>query len=902
MNWFRSFGFGRRKRELQEELEAHLQMAIADRVERGETEQAARQAALREFGNIALVQEVTRSTWGWSNLECLAHDVRYALRQLRKTPGFTVTAILTLALGIGANVAIFSLIYSAMLRSLPVPHPEELVSLQAHFAEVHSHDLIDEKLAPLQRNGMYKALSGQHALDGLCGLISGRITDSTEDQPVHIGTAEVTGGCFSTLEVVPLLGRLITPADDTPEPGPQGFAAVISYAWWNARYHRDPSVIGKKLVVQDIFSRPRPIVIVGVLPPDFHGLSVGDNPRMYMPAYFSGAENRDVNSNISMLLFGRLKKGETVDRAEAELQPLFQNWLREAKMWDVTDHSHTRLILKPDAAGYSGVAQVYGKALRLLQMLVATILISGCLYLSSLFSARATVRRHEFAVRAALGASRARLMAQSMIESALLVGAGGIAGIFVAWGSASYLIHFISRSSVPLLFDVRPQGWILVSAAVVSLLALVLTGLLPAWRASKPNVITDIKEFRLGVPGVGRRRLGSMLFPLQVALSLVVIVVSSLLSASLLRALTQDNGFRLSGSVFVSTDIPMVLPEQDKDHKKLRATLAMYDDLLEELNHTPGIRSASADVTHPLGGSLYGADASSQYRSLPGDSNDIPFAKNWIAPRYFETAGTHMLAGREFSRNDTQGTLPVCVLSESAARYFFPSISPLGQVLTEKHYSSVQKLTVVGVVEDTRFRGLESNAPMMLYLPINQTPDFLRSVEFLLRTDDVGGAVSALRKLVHDRTGAHVMEVTPVSDAVKESLSRTRLLTTLSNTFAALALLLSAIGIFGLLNYSVSQRVNEIGVRMALGASRTRVIAMVLSQAAALVVPGVVLGIAGALAATRFIASLLYQTKPLDPVAFSVSIFALLLASAISSYLPARRAARIEPMEALRAE
>jgi putative ABC transport system permease protein len=678
---------------------------------------------------------------------------------------------------------------------------------------------------------------------------------------------------------------------------------VISYAWWNARYHRDPSVIGRTLLVQDVFSRPKPLVIVGVLPPEFHGMIAGENPRIYLPSYFYGPENRDANQNFSMLLFGRLKPGQTPASAETALQPLFQDWLREAIKDKVFGNhpTHARLVLKRDSAGYSGLGQEYGKGLQLLQLLVATILIAGCIYLSTLFSARAVVRRREFAVRAALGASRARLMSQSMLESALVVIAGTAAGIVLAWAAAQFLVHFLSTSSSPITLDVRPQGWILVFAAAISVLALAMTGLLPAWRASRANPIADIKESRLGVMSFGGNRIGSVLFPLQVALSLVVIVVSSLLSASLMRALTQDNGFALSGGVFVSSDIPWVLAEQDKDGKKLKAALALYDDLLDRLNHTPGVSSASADVTHPLGGATYGTSVSSKYRSMPEDDHTISLVENWIAPRYFETAGTRLIAGREFDRNDGQGAPLVCILSQSAARYFFPSGSALGETITEV-YSKNQKPTVVGVVEDSRFTGMERAAPMMLYLPFRQNQGSLNSVEFFLRTDDVGGSVSVLRKLLHDRAGAHVMEVTPVSVAVKESLSRRRLLTTLSNTFAGLALLLSAIGIFGLLSYSVSQRTAEIGVRIALGASRHRVVGMMLSQAALLVVPGVLLGVVAAWAATRFIASFLYQTKPLDPVAFGVSIFALLVVSGVSSYLPARRAARIEPMEALRAE
>ncbi|HTB97874.1 MAG TPA: FtsX-like permease family protein, partial [Terracidiphilus sp.] len=352
--------------------------------------------------------------------------------------------------------------------------------------------------------------------------------------------------------------------------------------------------------------------------------------------------------------------------------------------------------------------------------------------------------------------------------------------------------------------------------------------------------------------------------------------------------------------VFVATDIPVVPFDKDKDGKKLRATEALYDDLLDQLNHTRGIQSASADVAHALGNVGYGSGAHSAFRAAPRNESDFSYLMDWVSPRFFETASTRLLAGRDFTPQDGQGSSNVCILSASAARYFFPSGSPLGQVLTGNDNRTT--FTVIGVVADTRFGGIEDSAPMLFYLPIKENDGFQHPVEFFLRTSDIDGSVAALRKILRERAAAHVMEIMPVSDAVKESLSRTRLLATLSNALAALALLLSAVGIFGLLNYSVSRRTTEIGVRMALGASPANVIAMTLRQAAFLILPGILLGLVASWAASRFIASLLYQTQPLDFTAFTVSVVALLAAIGFASYLPARRAAKIDPMQALRSE
>ena len=893
--WQRLFRANKGKEDLDAEIAAHLALCAADKREQGVNSEAAQQQARREFGNVALVKDVTRQAWGWVWVERLVQDLKYALRQLRKSPGFAITAILTLALGIGANIAIFQLIYAVMLRSLPVAHPEELVQFRTQFDKDAPNDYL--------HNGMYKGLSGQHTLAGMCGWLGGRVTDHVGETPVALDVPMITGDCFRMLGVRPLLGRLLAPADDTPEPGPQGYAAVLSYAYWNSRYHRDPKVIGEKVVVEDLFSRSKPLVIVGVLPPSFHGLMVGEDPELYLPSYFMGTENRDELpgvGNISMLLFGRLKPGQNVTRAQEELQPLFYSWLLESKNDEAKKAKHAALLLQRNAVGASYMALEYGKQLKLLQIMVAMILVAGCAYLSTLLSARSVVRRREFALRTALGASRGRLVMQMAIESALLVFAGAGLGLLLAWRTAKFLIDFISGPGQKIALDLRPGGWVLLFAAGVSAITILLMTVLPAWRASRTNVVADIKETKTSLLTARRGKLGSFLVPIQVALSLLVVVVSALSAVSLMRLLKQHNGYRMGGTVFVQTDVPVVNAGKDKDDDKLKTTLAMYDVLLDRLNHTPDIRSASLDMTHPLGHAFYTETFTSKSRGLKQTADGGPLT-NKIGPRYFEAVGTKLLAGREFQREDNLSAQPVCILSRSAAQYYFPGMPPMGQVLTEPGETKVDRV-VVGVVEDTRFESLNSDTTKMVYLPAMQTKGFLGAMEIVLRTDDVKGSVAVLGEQLHRLGSAHVARVVSMQEEVKDATSSTRLLSLLSSSLAGLALLLSAVGIFGLLSYSVSQRTTEIGVRMALGASRGHIFMVLLRQAAMLVLPGVVMGAVAAVLTTRFMASMLYQTKPLDPLALIASIVALLLVSAVASYLPASRAARIEPMEALRAE
>lgn len=435
-------------------------------------------------------------------------------------------------------------------------------------------------------------------------------------------------------------------------------------------------------------------------------------------------------------------------------------------------------------------------------------------------------------------------------------------------------------------------------------------GVYPAIRGSKANVIADLKSG--GAVSFGRRaRLGAFLLPLQVAFSVVVVIAAGLLSASLIRSLNQDNGFRLSGTVFAHTSIQAVLTDDaDKKEKgrpqeeKLKAKLALYRSILDRLDRAPGIVSASLSRMHPLG--LIGYYSAIQTAGEKTSRSDHEAAMNWVAPRYFETLGTHLLRGREFSVADRFDGRKVCILSASAARRLFPDEDAIGRTLVSLSNwgdkSGKGLITVVGVVEDTRWNGMQAAMPRMYYFPVDQQTDFVPSLQIVLRTDDTATALASVRRILREEAGAQITDVVSIRDEVNRSLGQPRLLATLSNALAGLALLLSAVAIYGLLSYSVKQRTAEIAVRMAVGASRMDVIRMIARQAAWLILPGLAAGTLGAVGLSRVFKSLLYQTSPIDPAAFSLSLAALFVVAVAATLMPARRAASVEPMEALRSE
>ena len=878
--------FTKRSSDLDEEIRFHIAVAIRDRIERGESPETARLAVMREFGNVLLVKEVVSETWGWGWFDRFMQDLRFAVRQLRKSPGFATTVVLIVALAVGANTTIFSLAYALLLRSLPVAHPEQLVQLQ--LARV------DSKPSPYLTAAIYSEVKDhQRVFSGLCAWQGYWFTGEQNGDGRTIGTAKVSGDCFATLGLQAFAGRLLESQDDKPD----AQTTVISYAYWQKRFNRDPNIIGKRITMLDPSSQPTPLTIVGVLPQAFQSIEVGNAPAFFVPL-----GNKRENFNQNVFIFARLLKGVSARQAQEQIAPGFQSWNASLAANDRPE-PNARLEVVSSRTGYSELGMQYKKPILLLQALVGVLLLASCAYLATLLTARSIVRRREFALRVALGASRVRLIRQSFSESLLLALAGSLIGVFFAWMAGRFLLTFVQSDPGPSTISVGPGRDVLLFTLATTSLAVMLWGLIPAFHASRVTILEDMKSSGGSFhSGVRQRRVGRWLVPFQVALSLLIVVVAGLLSTTLVRLLSQNNGYQLRGAVFASTDFPFVFRKDSK--AKIAAELELQRAVLVRLNHTPGIPAASIGMVHVLGGATY---LNAFRASRIGDSHEYDFQSqsimNYIAPRYFEIMGTRLIRGRDFTDSDTATSNPVCIITRAAERHFFADKDAVGRTLyLPQGKDQVKALTVVGVVDDMRYHDLRTDAPPIVYLDFTQMEE-ARNLEVVIKTDNPASAVADLRDIL--RTMAprvHVTNTITMEEQVGQSLSRERLLATLSTFFAGLGLLLGAISLYGVLSYSVNCRTAEIGVRIALGASRGTVVRMILGEAVRLVIPGLAVGAIVCVATTRLLRSLLYETKPMDPVTVTFSLIAIIAIALVASWLPAHNASRIDPMQALRTE
>jgi predicted permease len=902
----------RRKDELHEEIESHLRMAVEDRVSRGESPVEARAAALREMGNPPLVADVTRAQWGWQWLERIAQDLRYAVRQLIKTPGYTATALITLTLAIGANTAIFALLYALMLRSLPVAQPDRIVQFELQIGAPGK----DKKPSSNVSGKVYDVLAAAHpaSLSGLCAWSKFpplNLHDENGTRPAQ--TAQLTGDCFQTLGLHAALGRLFTEADDKPGGGPEGYPVVLSNAYWRSHYAGDPGVLGRVLDFQG-----KKGVIIGVLQPGFESVMVGDTPAMYLPSEVGDPYSRHGFGSYNRILLGRMTDGATPAQVLAQTDPVLQAAFKAENFsyyqfdnGKMTKANSSHLLVVPGRTGMSYLRMSYAQPLYLIEGMVGLSLLVACAYLAMLSGTRALSRRRELAVRVALGASRGRLTAQLCCESLLLSAAGMALGLLFAWGASRSLVSLLGRpGDEPLSVNTAPTGMVLVFALSVTGLAVLLSGVIPAWRASRVDPAREIKEGELTHAGRRPRSAGSWLAPLQMGLSLVIVTIAALMATTLVRLLSINPGFSTSGVTFTRADFftnakpaPSGQPKPDANKPKEdnRRPASLYLALLDRIRSAPGVESASLTQMEQFSGMLYMSQASS---TLPSGERRVQesIMDLTVAPDYFRTMGIPMMQGRDFTANDKGDAPQVCILTKSAAEYFFPGQNAVGQMINLGTDATDPKSRVIGVVGDTLFLGYRDEKRPAIYTP------FLASLQnqylsFAVRSRSAVAGEAAVRQAFKEvAPDVPLYETVTVGQLVGSTVGRERMVALLSGFFALLTLALSAIGMYGLLNSSVLRRRREIGVRMALGASQAGVIRLVLREALWLVVPGLILGAAGAWGATRFVRSLLYGVKPLDPWVLAASAAALLVTAALACLLPARRAASVHPMEALRAE
>ena len=837
------------------------------------------------FGNATLLKETSREVWGFRTFETFLKDLQYALRMLRRSPAFTVIAVLSLALGIGANTAIFSLIDALMLKMLPAQQPERLVELLTvrtagasgfNFFSYPTYEAFRD------RNHVFSNVFAS-ATDKFYVMASGGEPESVEGQ-------YVSGNFFAALGIRPLIGQLIAPGDDVLNR--PNAVAVLGYAYWKRRFGLDPSLIGKTLTIEGV-----PLTIIGITPPSFFGIQVARTddisiPLSMQPRIRPPSRARDAGSKWIRLM-GRLKPGASIAQANAEVATIFSQTLSEEisgmrNPADAAAAATMRTWTAKVIAGGNGISRLrreFSRPLVVLMVIVGLVLLIACANVANLLLARATARQKEISTRIAIGAGRVRLLRQMLTESVLLACLGGALGLVLAWWGSNYLIAFMATGRDPIRIALRPDARMLVFTMAVSLLTAVLFGLAPALRAST----ADIRP----IPSHGfRHRLGKALVISQVVVSVLLLAGAGLFTRTLISLETLDVGFERSHVLLVSLD-----PSHSGYTAAQRTTL--YQQLLQDFNAIPGVRSTSVSWIAPIaGGGANRAFSIDGQVARPGQDRSIYI--NWISPRYFETLGIPLLLGRGFTARDDQQSEKVAVINESMAQLFFGNANPLGRRII---FAPGDLREIVGVVKDTKYLELRETPPPTMYLDTFQEnrPDS----EFELRTAaDSASIVAAARRKVHDLTNGRitVRRTYTLAEQVDASIVQERLIAMLSSFFGAMGLLLACIGLYGLLAYAVARRSNEIGIRIALGAARHDVVRMVLHDALLLVAIGLAIGIPAALACARWISSQLYGVSAHDPLTMAGSAIVLLVVAFIAAWLPARRASRVEPMVALRYE
>lgn len=898
----RVLGFLRRRAldcRLDEELRFHIDMEAEVNRTRGMTSEEALCAAQRAFGGVQQVKEVYREQRGLPVMELLLKDLQYGCRTIRRSPVLTATAVLSLALGIGANTAIFSVIEAVMLRSLPVRSPDELVSVGdssrptalregAPMLSVFSYPLY-QRLRDENRVFMGLLASGR----------AGRIGMSIGNSPPEeVRSRLVSANYFEVLGVSPVLGRVFSAEEDgVPGASP---VVVISYDYWERRFVRDFNILGRSLRLNG-----STFTVIGVGPRSFTGEVVGSPSDIWIPLSMQpqvnpGHPRLDRRDSNWLLCIGRLKPGASIQEARAEMVVLAQAALMDyegaglsaAKLRDIRSQT---VDVQPGGRGFSWIRKHDSRLLFTLMAVFGLVLVIACANVANLLLARATKRQKEIAMRLALGASRRRLVRQLLTETMLLASMGGLSGLLLAgWGSRviSRLASSGGVNPIPFDVDVHPNAAVLAFTAAVTVLTAILVGLVPALRSTRIDLTPALKE-NSGNLGRSSGRAGKVLVIGQLALSLVLLVGAGLFIRSLANLQTLDLGHSRTNLALLKADLlgSGYAPSQQ---------FPMIRRLMERLLSVPGV----VGVTVSENGLFSGTDSSTESLLVEGFTpvrrDDSSSSFDQVGPNYFQVVGVPIIAGRDFDEHDNARAPAVAIINDTMARFYFGRSDPLGKYIANGN----DRYTIVGVVKDTKQRDLKSKPERRFYVPIFQSTDRFAAFHFEIRTrGDAARIIPAIRREL-ESFGRNLMISTlePVRVLIDQSISGDRMIAKLSGLFGVLALILAATGLYGVISYATSRRTNEIGLRMALGADRGDVISMVLRETLMLVVAGFAVGLPAALAATRPIAATLVGVGASDPLTLGVASLVMLVVAALAGFVPAVRASRIDPLAALRKE
>ncbi len=896
----------RRSEALREEIELHLAEKAAELQADGMTAERARAEARRRFGNAGLKHEESREIWMTRFLPELGQDVRYGCRTMTANKAFSVLAVLSLALGIGANTTIYSFMESILLRSLPVADPESLVVLNWHSRPpqnaskewVHVMHGLQGMFWPGDKGDMsggifpYPAFETLHqenpVFSTLFGYFNGHNkTLAIRGQATSAGTEYVTGDYFRGLAVSPAAGRLINSEDDRPGAAP---VAVISFATSEQRFGGPSSAIGQPVLVDSV-----PFTVIGVAPPEFFGVDPAAAPDLYLPLHTNvlvdGARAARMypDENFYWIeMMGRLRPGVSMAQAQAALAPRFHQWVAATATTDGERAKLPALMLNPGAAGLGSLRRQYSKPLYVLLTMVGLILAIACANIANLLLARAAARRREMAVRLSLGAGRFRVVRQLLTESVMLASLGGTFGVlFAIWG-VRWLTLLLSNGHENFTLHAELNWHVLGVTAALSVVCGLLFGLVPAIQATRPDVMPALQSGRGGGP---RRRAQHVLVIAQIAISFVILVAAGLFVRTLNNLHSVQLGYARENILLFS------LNARQAGHRDPQI-VTFYADLRKRFESIPGVSSATLSQSSIINAARAGQPIKGPMKigAVTIDSARIMAA----GPRFLTTMQIPILAGREIDDRDQAGSRPVAVISERLARAYSENENPVGRRITLP--DEKRDLEIVGVSANVRYGGLknEEESAMTVFVPVSQFPS--DRVTYALRTaGDPLRFVQSAHEIVREADSRiPLTNVITQAAEIDRTISRELMFAKLCTIFAVLALLMACVGLYGTMSYSVAREVSEIGIRMALGAQRGAVVWMVLRRVLLLAAVGLAISVPATLGASRLVESFLFETQPNDPGTLALAGVILLSAAILAGYAPARRASRIDPLAALR--
>jgi macrolide transport system ATP-binding/permease protein len=909
----------RKEAELREELEFHLEEEAEQHQAEGLAEEQARWAARRGLGNLTLLQEDTRAMWGWTILEQLGQDLRYAFRTMAANRLFTLLAITSLALGIGANTAIYSFMDSILLRSLPVSDPESLV-------------VLNWSAKATEGDSVMKAMSGTTYDEPNSGVSAGifpfpafelfqkndavfsivfahypswqvkRLNLSIKGQVEVAAGWTVSGDYFRGLRVAPAAGRLIISDDDRPG---APAVAVVSYGFSQHRFGGTANAVGQPILIDNL-----PFTVIGVTPPEFFGVDPSSAPDVYLPMHTNEllgagnqfgfrAENYLARNYYWVHVMGRLRPGVSLAQAQAALAPAFQQWVASTATNDQERANLPHLVVKEGAGGLDSLRRRYSKPLYVLLTLVGLILALACANVANLLLVRAAARRREMALRLSVGAGRLRIVRQLLTESVLLASLSGALGVLFALWGIRFLTLLLANGRANFTLHADLNWHVLGAAIALSFLTGLLFGLAPALQSTRVDVILALKESRAGQPAARhtawRISLSQILVMSQIAISLLLLVAAGLFVRTLANLESVELGFNRENVLLFQVDA------RKAGHKDPEIAV-FYGDLRKRLGAIPGVRDASlsedslieAGTGLPL--SLAGTPPNPANRILN------------VGPAFFKTMQIPILAGRDVQERDGPGSPAVAVINEAFAKANLGNRNPLGQHLILREPEEGDRLArdmeIVGVCRNARYGGLTKDVPPVAYLAYNQGYPRPDQMVYALRTSgDPLLYVNSVREIIHQADArVPVSEVRTQAAEIDQTINQEITFAELCSGFAILTLVIASVGLYGTVSYNVARRTGEIGIRMALGAQRGRVVRMVLREVLGLAAVGLTIGVAAALATSKLVESFLYGMKSNDPLALVGAVAILLGAVTLGGYAPARKASRIDPMAALRHE